>query len=143
MSAGLVAGGLVLFGIEKAVEADEEQREAAKAQKEANRIQTAEQKVKDIRERKQMARQERIRRAQVLQASDTSGTAGGSGQAGALGAMQTIFAANRAASRGSQLTAMNVSMWNQKAADAMTRANTAQALSSLSFQLASMAPTGK
>lgn len=136
-------GGTIGLGIEQAYTADEEQRKAAEAQKEANAIATAEQKVKDIRERKQMARQERIRRAQVLQASDTSGVAGGSGQQGALAAMKTIFAANRAASRGSQLTALNVSMWNQKAADAMTRANTAQAMSNLSFQLASMAPTGK
>lgn len=137
--AGAVATGLVIYGLYQAKESMDAQEDAAKAQKESNRVAAAEGKVKDIRQRKQEARQERVRRAQMAQAATNTGVEGSSGYQGSVGALGSLYAANRGAMSGSALTNSTLSSLNQSAADAMTKAGKAQALSNLSFQFASMA----
>jgi hypothetical protein len=136
--AAVLTTGLILYGLYQAKESMDAQEDAAKAQKEANKVSAAEGKVKDIRQRRQDARQERIRRANLEQSAVNTGVEGSSGYQGAVGALGTLYAANRGAMAGSALTNSTLSSLNQNAADAMTRAGKAQALSSLSFQFASM-----
>jgi len=132
-----VAVGLLAYGAYESQEAAKDQRKANRAQKKANAISTAQGQADDIAKRRANVRKERIRRAQVLQASQAQGTEGSSGEIGAQSALTTGVATANAAIRGSQATSLNVSQFNQFAADAMSDAGEHQALANLAFQGAS------
>lgn len=70
--------------------------EAAKDQKEANKVKTATQKAADIAAMRQKAREERVKRARIQQAAENAGVGGSSGEVGALSAIQTNLASARA-----------------------------------------------
>lgn len=138
--ATLATIGLLGLGVASAYESNQQTKKAAKAQRQANAVATAEGKVQDINQRRQRVREARIRRAQIEQAAINTGVAGGSGEAGALASVDTNLAASNAAARGSQQTALSISNFNRIASRARSRAGEASAISGLAFQGASMMP---
>jgi len=138
--ATLATIGLLGLGVATAYESNQQTKKAAKPQRLANAVATAEGKVQDINQRRQRVREARIRRAQIEQAAINTGVAGGSGEAGALASVDTNLAASNAAARGSQQTALSISNFNRIASRARSRAGEASAISGLAFQGASMMP---
>lgn len=136
MAATAVLGIGLAYGIYQNEEARKDSRKAARAQEEANRVQTAQQQVQDIAKRRQTIREERVRRAQILNLAQQQGVAGSSGAVGAVGSLSTSVASQGAAIRAQQNTANAVSALNIEASKALVRSQEHQALSSLSFQFA-------
>lgn len=67
-------------------------------------------------ERRQQAREERVRRARIEQSAENSGTSGSSGELGALGALSTNFSVNQGTNIGAQASAQRQSIFNTAAA---------------------------
>ena len=134
-----VSTGLLGYGLYENNQADVHRKRGERAQARAQEIATAEGKVKDIRQRRQRIRQERVRKAQILAAAESRGIAGGSMESGALGATSSLTAGANAASRGSQLTADSISKFNQIAATESGEANKSAGRAQLAFQGTSMA----
>lgn len=99
------------------------QRSATRSQREGQAIQTASESVSNRLERRRAAKEARIMRAQVAQSSANSGVSGSSGELGAAGAIGGNYARNVALQQANILTIAGLSKQNQKAADAMTRAD--------------------
>lgn len=131
--------GLLAVGAQQTYKANEAQKDAAKAQRRANDIAQAEGEVQDINARRQRARQERVRRAQIQQAASNTGVGGSSGESGALSSLSTSTSAANASSRGSALTAMGITNFQNQASAFQASANESSALAGLSFQFAGYA----
>jgi len=130
----IVAVSLLAYGLYESNQADVHQKRAQRAQARSQEIATAEGKVKDIRERKQRIRQERVRKAQILASAQTQGISGGSAESGAIAATTSLTAGANAAARGSQLTAEGISRFNQIATTETGEANKSAGRASLAFQ---------
>ena len=111
-----------------AVGAAYESNQARRQQERANAEQVAGNKSEAMRERRMQMREERIRRASIMQASEATGTEGSSGEIGALGSLTTTLQSNIGTNLGRLQTAQNISIFQQKAADALNRAETYQAI---------------
>lgn len=123
------AVGVTLVATAKSID---EQKRAQRAQKRAAKVQSAMQKNEDTAKRRQMLREERIRRAKILQASEATGTAGSSGELGALSSLGTQTAFNQAFMQGQAIGAQGASAQLQKAADATASAALWQQVSNIS-----------
>ena len=87
--------------------------------------------------RTQGIREQRIRRARILQAGENTGTTGSSQETGVLGGMNTVFSQSIGNQAGQRIANVAIGNQMQGAADAASRANTFQAISSLAMQGAS------
>lgn len=118
-----------------------EQKDAARQQKKAMRAETAMQTEQNRRAAIQTLREARIRSA-MIQASAQNTGAMGSGAAGAMGSIQSM-AGGAVGFQGMQAQASkNISQFNQRASDAMSRANMFGAASQLFGQASSFASSG-
>jgi len=72
----------------------EQSNKAAKAQKNVQETQAAQQKAVDLANRRQQLREERVRRAQIEQASAAMGATGSSGESGAISSLGAQVGAN-------------------------------------------------
>ena len=116
----------------------QQQKEARNEQKKAQREQGAANAERAAAERRQQIREERIRRAQIEQASANSGTMASSGAMGATGGLNTTLASNLGFNLAQTTHANNISVFNQRAASLMGRAQTAEQLGSLTTSLFSL-----
>lgn len=110
-------------------QADAQRRQAnamaqsAEAQREANRVEAAQQEVSSGESRRQRVREARIRRAQIIAASGNQGTSGSSGAIGAVGALGSNLGGMNAFSLGETTTNRGISANLQRAADFTAQAN--------------------
>lgn len=113
-------------------------QDAAKAQRKAAGVQVAQNAAQAAAERRQQAREERIKRAQIMQAAENTGTASGSGEAGALGGMSTQLGVNVGFNQSMINFGKQQTQYGQMAADANTRANQYNSYGNLFSQAGSM-----
>lgn len=111
-----------------------EQNKANKANKQARAQQGAQNAAESARERRQQVREERIRRAQILQSSENSGTTGSSGSIGAQDVLSTNLSSNIGTNMGRINSANQISIFQQKAADAMFMSSVFQTAGSFAAQ---------
>lgn len=100
---------------------------SAAAQKQAQNIQLAESQNAAKEDKRQLLREERIRRARIMQGSYNSGAAGSSGEIGALGAMTTNVDGKIANSEATSKANIGVNKFNQQAMDYDNKAREALA----------------
>lgn len=115
-----------------------EERKAGKAQREANAVSNASQKVQDRNTLKQKQRELAIRNAQIQQSASNTGVSMSSGELGALGGLQTMYSGMLAQLQGQQKTADAITALNNKRAGALSRANTFQAINGLATTYGTM-----
>ena len=114
-------------------------KQAAREQKNANKIQTAAQKNADAAARRQKIREERVRRAQILQQAENTGVSGSSGAIGAVGVLSNNLGQINANVNASADAAGAISDSNQRAADYSSKANTWNAVAGLSANVGGIA----
>lgn len=126
------------------------QKTSARRQKRANQLQQNAQLGEDRTARQQSRREQRIRRARILQAGENTGTSGSSQESGFIGGQATAFAQAEGNQKSKQFANIAIGNQMQQAADAASRANTFQAISSLAMtyanfdaQQGSGGPTGE
>lgn len=112
-------------GVIGGVNASNNARRAQAAQREANNISIAQTRVEAAERRRQLLREERIRRARLQQGSENAGAGGSSGEAGAMSAMTTNVDTITSASLGATKAAEGINTWQQKAVDFEQRARDA------------------
>ncbi len=112
LGAAALAVGLISTGV--SVNAA---NQSAAAQKESQNISLGQSQVTARENRRQLLREERIRRARILQGSENSGGSGSSGETGALGAINTNVSGQIAASTGESKANTGINIQNQKATD--------------------------
>lgn len=122
LGAAALAVGLVSTGV--SVNAA---NKSAAAQKEAQNIQLGQSQVQARENRRQLLREERIRRARILQGSENAGGSGSSGEAGAIGAINTNVSGQIAASAGESKANTGINFQSQKALDYDNKAKQALA----------------
>lgn len=122
LGAAALAVGLVSTGISTAAA-----NASAAAQKESQNIALGQSKVNAQENRRQLMREERIRRARIMQSSENAGGAGSSSEAGAIGAITTNVDAQVASSRGESAANTGINVQNQRATDYDNRARQALA----------------
>lgn len=128
MGLELVFGALSLaVGLVSTASSQAAARRAAAAQAEANNIQLAQSENKSREDKRQLLREERIRRARIMQSSYNTGGAASSGEIGAMGAISTNVDSQVAASRGESKANAGVNLFNQKATDYNNQAQQALA----------------
>ena len=110
----------------------DQQRRAAKQQKETQEISKATQQKQAIQARRQEARKARVRTAQILQASENVGASNSSGERGGVAAVSSRLAGADGFLRGSEVAATAISNSNQRAADFSFRAGVASNIASIS-----------
>lgn len=96
--------------------------DAADERREAARIQSNRESIRNQENRRAMVREERIKRAQILQSSETTGTGGSSGEAGATGSLGTQTGLSLSFNTGDTRAVQDINAANQRAADANERA---------------------
>jgi hypothetical protein len=117
MGIELIFGAISLaVGLVSTASSQAAARKSAAAQKEANNIQLAQSENAAREDKRQLLREERIRRARIMQSSFNSGGAGSSGESGAMGAISTnVDSAVSNADANSKANA-GINIFNQKAA---------------------------
>lgn len=131
-----IAAAAAVTGTVVSIDARNDQR---RAQEKAASEQKASNAAEAAKERRQQVREERVRRARIMQSSENTGVAGGSGEAGALGSLSTNLSSNIGFNLGALQRAGNISDFNQQAADAGNRAQTAGELGQLGMSVFSAA----
>lgn len=134
----IIAGALAASAVStyKSVKA---QRNAAKEQKEANKIQNAAQRNADAVNRRQKLREERVRRSRIIQQAENTGVSGSSGEIGAIGVLANNMGQINANVNASASASNAISARTQKAADYVSDANTWNAVSGLATNVAGIA----
>lgn len=105
LAVGLISGA--------SASADRKRSAAASAQ--ANQIRTASGQIQAAEQRRQLLREERLRRARMLQGAQNSGTAGSSGEIGGLGAIGTNVDNIVSQQLGETKANEGINSWEQKA----------------------------
>lgn len=127
----------ITIGAAATVASVDAQKTSARRQKRAGQLQQNAQMGQDRQTRTQSLREQRIRRARVLQAGENTGTSGSSQEAGVLGGQGTVFAQAQGNVSSQQFSNIAIGNQMQQAADAASKANTFQAISSLAMSAAS------
>lgn len=113
----IFAAASLAVGVIGGVNASNNAKKSAAAQKEANAISIAQTKVEAAEQRRQLLREERIRRARLRQGSENAGAGGSSGELGALGAITTNVDSITSAASGATKANEGINTWQQKAVD--------------------------
>ena len=121
---------------QRAQEASREEQRKAQAEAKASEAERA------ARERRQQVREERIKRAQIIQASFNSGVSGSSGELGGASNLASQLSSNLGFNSSQIRHGENISVFNnnssifdQQAANAISRANTFGAIAGLSSSI--------
>lgn len=116
MGLELILGAASLaVGLISAGSAAADRKASAAAGKEANQIRTAQGRVQASEQRRQLLREERLRRAKMLQGAQNSGTAGSSGALGGGAAITTNVDNVVSQQLGETKANEGVNSWEQKA----------------------------
>lgn len=118
------------------------QEKMEERQRESQRIQRASQQVKDVEERRKMARQERIRRARIEQSAVNMGAQGSSGEMGAVSALATNTSGAMAQMSGQQQTADQLTELNQQIAGIQSNLNLFNTATNLALNATKMVAGG-
>lgn len=122
MGISLVVGLLsAAAGVAGAVIQAKAAKESAAAQREANEVQSSQQKVESRESRRSVLRKERIQRKAILAQSQNEGVSGSSGEVGAIGALNTNLAGKFGQSLGQGKANEGINAANQRAADAQAK----------------------
>lgn len=114
MGFGVVAGiASLAVNLVAGASASSNYKKSAAATKEGQAITTAQSRINAASERRQLLREERIRRARLLQGAQNTGTSGSSGEAGASGAITTNIDTITSAAAGETKAVEGVNKWNQ------------------------------
>lgn len=116
-----------------------QQKKAARAQKEQGEISLAQQKAADLEARRNKLRQERELRAKAIVAGHRTGTVGSSSEVSGIGNLSTNIASSLAFQTGQQVAATAISNQGQQVANAIYKANTWNQIGNLSSQAFSTA----
>ena len=106
-------------------------KKAQAAEREGRAINVADQKNKDKLARRQVAKAERVKRANIEQAAENTGATGSSGFIGAKSALSSNTASAFGGQRGGGKAASAISAANQRASDARSKASNAKAFGEL------------
>ena len=118
MGLELIFGAASLaVGLISNASAANDRAQAGAAQRESNAIGTAQAKISSAENRRQLLREERVRRARMMQAATNTGTSGSSGLAGGTSAISTNVDNITSASLGETKANEGINKWNQKAVD--------------------------
>lgn len=122
VSTALIVGAVAsaagtVYSVERGMSAAREQKRAARREREARAVSSAQQENERQAAIRQQIRQERVRRAQILSAAEASGVRGSSVEASTIGSGQTIQAAGQAFATGASLANNLQSNLLQQAAD--------------------------
>ncbi len=115
LSAAFVGGAVVLDSMEDGRRA---RSQAAQAQRDTQKVQRANNAQDAARERRQLIREERVKRARVMQAAENTGTSESSGQLGAIGGLATQLGSNLGFNLGKQEFGEQFSIFAQARANA-------------------------
>lgn len=118
----ILLGAAVATSAVSAIGQNRAQKKAAAARREANAISSAAEAIRSRMERSRSAKEERIRRARMLSVASSTGSSDSSGLAGGVSALGTNFAGARANQQVQSNAALGISAANQRAADALSRA---------------------
>lgn len=127
---GIVAAVATVYSAYQTNEARKDQKRAANEQRAQNQAES-------MRERRNQIREERIRQGMILQASQGAGTTESSGEIGAIGNLSTNLNSNIGTNLGRLQTATNISIFQQKAADALSRAELGRQVTQLASTVSS------
>lgn len=100
---------------------------ARKARREANAVAGANEESKNRIARREAAKRQRIQRARIAQSASTSGVGGSSGELGAISALGSSTGSSVAQQRSDVLAAKGIGAASTREANAISRANSAQA----------------
>ena len=125
-----------VVAVVSAVMSHNQQKQAVRAQKEQNEISLASQKSIDIENRRNLLREERIKRASILAQSFAMGTSGSSSEITGIGNLSTNVAASISNRTGQQMTASAITDSMNTQAKHLSKAQDFQAISNLSMQAA-------
>jgi len=103
----------------------------ASAEREARKIGSANEQLRNRDARRKAIREERVRRQQIAQASVNTGVSGSSGEIGSAAALASSVGRNIAFQQQETLAAQGISKQNQKAANAKTTMNNISSLTDL------------
>ena len=131
MPPALIAGLTLAVTAVSVVAQIKQGKKAAAADREARAISTAYQKNADRLARRQAAKSERIKRAQIQQASESAGVTGSSGVIGSQSALSANTGTAFGGQRGGAKAAAGISAANQAAATARHKASNAAAFGEL------------
>lgn len=116
MGLELILGAASLaVGLVSGAKASSERKASAAAGKEANQIRTASSRIQAAEQRRQLLREERLRRARMLQGAQNTGTSGSSGALGGLGAIGTNVDNIVSQQLGETKANEGINSWEQKA----------------------------
>lgn len=130
---GAVAAAIAVVGV---VMAHNQQKRAAREQREQNEISLATQKAVDIENRRKLLREERIKRASILAQSFNMGTSGSSSEITGTSNLSTNVASSIANQTGQQMSASAITNSMNIQANHLSKAQDWQAISNLSMQAA-------
>ncbi len=117
MGLELVFGALSLaVGLISTSNSQNAAKKAAAAQRESNNISLAQSENAAREDKRQLLREERIRRARIMQSSFNTGGAGSSGESGAMGAITTNVDSAVSGAEATSKANAGINIFNQKAA---------------------------
>jgi hypothetical protein len=119
--AAMASAGAAVYGIVQ-------NEKARDAQNQARAVAEAGNKQKEMDDKRQQIRAERVQRARILQSSSNTGTTFSSGEAGAIGSIETQLSANMGTINSAYSNSQEISGLQQQAADASSNAQMASAV---------------
>ena len=120
----IVGAASLAVGLISAGSAAADRKASAAAGREANQIRTAQGRVQASEQRRQLLREERLRRAKMLQGAQNSGTAGSSGVLGGTAAIGTNVDNVISQQLGDTKANEGINNWEQKAVNYENKART-------------------
>ena len=133
-----ISAGGAIMSYQQQQKAQSASQRAARDQRRAQGVATAQNAQQAAQERRQQIREERIKRASILQQSENTGTATSSGEVGSLGGMQTHLGANLGFNQGAFMAGQQISGFNQSSANHMQTAQSAQGRAGMWGQVSSI-----
>lgn len=115
------------------IQSNHNAKKAAGAQREANDVSAAQQRIQEAEQRRQQIRQQRIRQAQVEQSASNVGASNSSGEIGAVSGIQSNTANNLAFGQSAALAAQGITNQTQRAADFGLRSQMNQGIANIGF----------
>lgn len=135
----IIAGAALATSALSAVEQQKQAKRSAKAQEKIRNEERAQNVSRQLAERRQQIREERIKRARVLQSAENTGTAFSSGESGALSSLGTQLGSNLGFNQSMIRSGERISTFAQESANAQARGQSAALLGNLALSAAPVA----
>lgn len=123
MGIEILLGASLVLGAATAITQNRAANEAADAQKEANEISAAQQRNKNMLERRRAAKEARIKRAKIIQGAESGGAGSSSGSLGAQSALASNFGSSVAGQTADVLASEGITKQGERAATAIRKAD--------------------